>query len=258
MSYGDTTYTPPSNITVIAECWGSGGQGRLGTFFDSNNRFMGPGGGGGAYARKAGLVLTGGTPYSVRVGAPGQIAAPHESFFITDLTCKASFGTNATNDTTPGMGNGKGGTAAASVGDVKFSGGDGQAYLGPDNTARPGGGGGSSATRVSDGAPGVGQTGGLILGGGNGGDGGHAGPGGAGVGGRAPGGGGGGGGTPASALDPGSTAGPGSEGAVVIWEDVGVWPPPDSGPGSVPLYQAGTPPPPANHPKFAPKVFYVK
>lgn len=233
MSFGDFTYTPLVNRTVIAECWAGGGQGRIGQFFDANNQWMGPGGGGGAYSRKFAIPLTALVGYAVRVGAPGQSPSNHESFFINLLTCYAVPGGNAAFQL-----NGLGGAAAAGAGDVKYSGGDGAPYTSPDNVARPGGGGGSSASRSGNGSPGSGQAGGTVAGGGDGGPGGHIGPGGAGGAGLGPGGGGGGGGTPQNGGDPGSTAGPAAEGAVVLWEDLGVWPPF----GQIPLAAYGTPP----------------
>jgi len=221
MSYGDFTYTPVANITVIAECWGAGGGGRIG---QSGGPWEGPGGGGGGYSRKAGIALTGGVGYLVRVGAPGLIAAPHESLFGAPV-CKANGGANAGFQDTGAAG----GSTTGAIGDVNFSGGNGSAY--PGDGPHFGGGGGSSAGRNSNGNNGAVNPGGSDPGcGGKGGDGSIGGSGGqAGI---APGGGGGGGDT---TFVSGGNA-DGAEGCVILWQDLGVWPPI----GQTPIYTAGT------------------
>ncbi len=229
MSFGDFTWTPAATQNVIAECWGAGGKGRLG----SNAPDMGPGGGGGAYSRKAGIAVVSGVGESIRVGGPGGVPSNHESFFRNNLTVQAREGGNAAFHTA-----GAGGLASASVGTVKFDGGNGG--IGSFGVLSAGGGGGSSASRSQAGATGGVPAGGTLLtnGSGAGGDGGTGGtntPTGDGHVGLGPGGGGGGGG---SATVTQNNPGDGAEGAVVIWQDLGVWPPF----GQTPLATFGTPP----------------
>lgn len=228
MAYGDFSYTPPVNQTVIGECWGGGGAGHIGQNFPS----MGGGGGGSAYARRFAIALTAGIPVLCRVGGPGGVATNHESIFVNNIVGVVAVpGNNA-----PFGGNGLGGAAGSCVGDVAFSGGDGAAF--PGFVPSPGGGGGSSGGRSSNGNNGSITAGGTApVGGGAGGNGGAMGdsPGGDGFPGSGPGGGGGGGGSAPSQSQPGD----GAEGAVVIWEDRGVWPPV----GQTPLASFGSPPP---------------
>jgi hypothetical protein len=224
-SYGDIAYVSPANQTVIAECWGGGSQGRIG----QGPNTPGCGGGGGAYARKAGIALIAGGTYLVRVGAPKHIAAAHESLFINGGVVLADGAVEAVFH-----GPGIGGQAASSVGDVKFSGGSGAPY--PGDIASDGGGGASSAGRSSagnDGSfPAPGAT--IVDGGGPGAFGGLQ-PDGNGVSvTTGPGGGGGGGSTGTVQTNPGF----GFQGAVVLWLDGGVWPPVGS-----PVASFGAPPP---------------
>lgn len=232
--YGDFFFIPPANITVIVEAWGAGGQGRIG-----QNPWTGMGGGGGAYAWRNGIRLLAGVTYDLRVGAPGGIAAPHESGLYgvpPGDSVVAVEGGNAGFQTA-----GAGGTAAASTGAVKFSGGSGATPYPGDG--QPGGGGGSSAGRFSSGNPGGfagggGPGGSAPAGGGPGGNGGaFNADGSAPV--SGPGGGGGGGG---SALAQ-TNGGAGFEGAIIVWQDFGIWPP---APGQMPIVQHGSPPAPPN------------
>lgn len=225
MAYGDFAYTPPVNQVLIVECWGASGAGSFG----NGPVNPGGGGGGGAYSRRAGIAVTAGVPELVRVGGPYNVPSNHESSFRGIQDPLALYGTSA-----GFLSAGLGGLASGGVGDVKFSGGDGAFNVDPS-----GGGGGSSAGRNGNGNNGSTPNGGAApVGGAAGGNGGPPGEGPAADGqpGFAPGGGGGGAGT-FSVTQP--NGGTGREGAVVIWEDRGVWPPV----GQTPLASYGSPPP---------------
>jgi len=175
------TFLVPAGVSqVTVECWGGGGRGGTRT-----NNGRGGGGGGGAYVRSTIPVIEGNT-YTVTVGLGSTDAsAGDDSWFGTATTVMAKGGSSCGNNNTNGA---SGGSASASIGTVKFSGGDGANA--PANT---GGGGGSSAGTAAAGNDGSGQSGGVApSGGGNGGGGGN-GAFDAGDGGVAPGGGGGGG-----------------------------------------------------------------
>lgn len=231
--YGDFAYNPPVNQTVIAECWGGGSQGRIG----QGPNTPGCGGGGGAYSRKAGIALTGGGSYLVRVGAPKHIAAPHESLFVNGGVVLADGAVEAVFH-----GPGIGGQAANGTGDVKFSGGSGAPY--PGDIVSDGGGGGSSAGRGGNGNDGGFPAAGATVSGGGPAAAGGLQPDGNGVSVLSgPGGGGGGGSTGTVQTNPGV----GFEGAVVLWEDLGVWPPI----GQTPLASYGSPPANPSSPKTA-------
>ncbi len=236
MPFGDTTWTPGFTGNVIAECWGAGGIGSLG----GNQPAMGPGGGGGAYARRAAIAVVNGVAEFIRVGAPGGVSAPHESTFRNNTTGVSALAGGNASFHTPGTA----GSAAGSSGTTKFDGGTSVFVAGTS----PGGGGGSSGSRSQAGANGAAPAGGTLPtnGFGAGGDGGTGGtntPTGDGHVGHGPGGGGGGGG---SATVTQNNPGDGGEGAVVIWQDLGTWPPF----GQTPLATFGTPPPnPTRPPK---------
>jgi hypothetical protein len=200
---GDSLWTCPVGVTaVLVECWGSGGQGNIGQNFPNT----GAGGGAGAYARKAGIPVTAGNTYLVRVGANSSIALNHNTLFINALTVNADFGQPG------GFGSpGTGGKAASSTGDTKFDGGDGS-Y--PGFILAPGGGGGGGGGRTGAGANGSGSTGGLGNDANNGGDGGAVNS--PGHDGLSPGGGGGGGG---AATGVQTAGGLGKDGALNIWDD---------------------------------------
>jgi hypothetical protein len=210
MAFGDFTWIATFTGNVIAEGIAGGGAGRIG-----QNPQSGPGGGGGAYARTAGIPVAVGIPYLVRVGGPINIPSNHESLFPGTALMYAREATSA-GFLTPGVG----GSAALCTGDVKHSGGNGGPWLG---NGTPGSGGGSSATRDFDGVDGVTTPGGIAVPagfGGNGGDGGAFDA--DGMNAQSPGGGGGGGGAATIQTNPGG----GGEGCVVLWQDLGVWPPP--------------------------------
>ncbi len=159
------SFTPPAGVTqVVVECWGAGGRGGTRT-----TNGQGGGGGGGAYSRAL-VPVTPLTPYTVTVGIGSTSAAPGgDSWFGTSGTVMAKGGNSVANNTNGGA---TGGSAAVSVGTVKFSGGNG-ANGGNFFFVRWGGGGGSSAgyAAVGGNAPGGNGGGTAPAGGGNGGDG---------------------------------------------------------------------------------------
>ena len=145
------TWTCPAGIDFIqVEVWGAGGGGG-----NSNNTTTngGSGGGGGAYSRSL-LAVTPGTTYTLFVGAGGA-GAPNasttsandgeDSWFANSTTSVlAKGGTRGLNNdlVTPGSG----GLAGSGVGQVKFSGGDGNVAA-----TNAGGAGGSSAGTEANG-----------------------------------------------------------------------------------------------------------
>lgn len=161
------TWVCPAGVTsVLIRCWGGGGGGGGG------NGQVGGGGGGGAYAEKV-IAVTPGNSYTVNVGTGGAGngvssntgSAGGDSYFIDATTVMAKGGLGGKNDAAFC----KGGLASASVGDTKYSGGDGTQG---DNG---GGGGGAGTTAAGSNASGsTGGTGGSLFGG-RGGNGGAAG-----------------------------------------------------------------------------------
>lgn len=217
MSQTPFSFMAPSTGNYIVEGWGSGAGGR-------SNGGNGNGGGGAAYARKAGVPLIGGNNY---VGATGDPGISNNNGDVSQFTAVmlADEGWNA-----DFRGFGFGGLASNCIGDVAFDGGNGA----PASGGGVGGGGGGSADDASVGNNAIGTIGGLATPrGGKGGSGPVAG---AGNPGDAPGGGGSGG--------TGGGGGSGGNGAVVIWHDLGVWPPV----GQTPVATFGGPVPsfPAN------------
>jgi hypothetical protein len=155
----------PEGVTsVTVECWGSGGGGGLGLLSPSGSAGSG-GGGGGAYSKKNTVAVTPGSCYTVFVGFGRESDnTDADSYFIDNLTAMAKGGRSAQTGTSTG---GVGGSAATSVGDIKYNGGNGS-----DGTVAFGGGGGSSAGTGADGNNGTGSTGGIApTGGGQGGQG---------------------------------------------------------------------------------------
>ena len=130
------TWQSPAGVTeVVAECWGGGGAGDI---------FADGGAGGGAYARKTLTVVPLDT-YTVTVGAGGEVAGQGgSSWFISDTDVLANGAASAL------FGPSTGGSEGSSIGDFKFSGGDGDAA----------GGGGGSAFSNAPGGNGSGTTGG--------------------------------------------------------------------------------------------------
>ena len=185
-----TTWTAPDGVTTVnVQCWAAGG-GSGGT--DGYSGSASGGGGGGAYVWKTVTVVPL-TEYTIEVGRGGDGGFVDgstvtngedggDSWFSTSSTVKAAGGKGGTSATLDDdEAGGAGGLASDSVGEEKWSGGDGADGL----STSYGGGGGSSASNGSDGSPGSAGTGGVAPSrGGSGGDAGFVG--------RFPGGGGGG------------------------------------------------------------------
>ena len=167
------TWTCPAGVTeALVECWGCASDGGNGVAFMRG----GHGGGSGAYARLDAFACTPGNNYTCTVPA-GNAGA------TTIFNLGSCIAANATANSVTG------GTAAASTGDVKYSGADG---LTPTFGQNNGGGGAGSG-----GSNGAGSAGAYSAGGAAGTDGGAGGNGGIepsdGAAGAVPGGGGGGG-----------------------------------------------------------------
>jgi len=107
------TWTCPANVTEVeVECWGGGGAGSLRSGINSGAG----GGGGGAYVRSR-LTVVPGQAYTVTVGG-----AANDSWFGGVSIILAKGGVNASTNSVTGA---AGGSADASVGEVKISGGNG-------------------------------------------------------------------------------------------------------------------------------------
>jgi hypothetical protein len=169
---GASTFVVPANVTLmLAACWGGGGGGE-GNFSGTRG---GGGGGGGAYASKS-IAVTPGQVIDYTVGTGGSAGGgAGGTSHVVDISTVMALGGEPGLEPTGGIG----GSAAGSIGDTKFSGGNGG-----DNTfgSSGGAGGGSSAGPASDGNDGStnsGATGGpggaAVSGGGEGGDGANSG-----------------------------------------------------------------------------------
>lgn len=175
---GANTWTCPTNVTsATIECWGGGGAGGG----NSTTADGGGGGGGGAYSKST-LTVVPSTIYNLNVGngGAGVVGADGnpggDSWFNTSLILLAKGGTAGKAPVAGAAGiAGLGGTMAASIGTVKYSGGDGG--LGRDNNTGRGGSGGTSAGTGANGNPGLADSQVDVVapaGGGNGGAGGLA------------------------------------------------------------------------------------
>lgn len=160
------SWTAPAGITSVdVAVWGGGG---------GSGYYSGGAGGGGAYSRKNAISVTPGNSYTVTVGAGGNEAVGGDSWFSATnvvLAKGGGLGVYGFNGGGPPCTGGAGGSAAAGVGDVKYSGGNGGTggcYGGM------GAGGGGGAGSSGDGANGSGATYGV---GGTGNSGGHGGTG---------------------------------------------------------------------------------
>lgn len=167
------TYTVPAGVTqLVVECWGGGGAGGGAT----GNPAAGGGGGGGAYVKST-VNVTPGTTYTVTVG--GIKTATTTSSAATNKGNPSWFGSTSTIFAEGGNGgapatsnnsNGAGGTGttAASIGTLRYAGGNAAAGNFNNNTLGGAGGGGAGSTGVGgNAAAGVGGTG-TTLNGGNG------------------------------------------------------------------------------------------
>lgn len=160
------SWTAPAGITSVdVAVWGAGG---------GSGYYSGGAGGGGAYSRKNAISVTPGNSYTVTVGAGGNETVGGDSWFSATnvvLAKGGGLGVYGFNGGGPPCTGGAGGSAAAGVGDVKYSGGNGGTG---DCYGGMGAGGGGGAGSSSDGANGSGATYGA---GGTGNSGGHGGTG---------------------------------------------------------------------------------
>ncbi len=157
------TFTVPAGVTSITvQCWGGGGAGGRGY---TVNGASGGGGGGGAYASST-IAVTFGQSYNVVVGAGGTSPTNNNgnpggaSSFGTNLVLAAggSGGNQAITNTAAA--GGAGGTVAASIGTIRFAGGNGVAGINGTGAGACGGGGGAAA-----GSGGAGSNGNQCAGG---------------------------------------------------------------------------------------------
>lgn len=153
-SSGIFLWTAPEGVTeVTAEVWGAGGGGG-GQNLASDG---GGGGGGGGYSRST-LTVVPLQIYSASVGQSGSggvgVAGTNggDTWFSSSLILLAKGGTSGS--PSPGIppSGGLGGQAAAGIGNVKFSGGNGG--RGRDSATGRGGPGGSSAGTDANGTSG--------------------------------------------------------------------------------------------------------
>ena len=132
------TFTVPAGVTTLdVQAWGAGGGGS--TITSKGKR--GAGGGGGAYAGNPTVTVSAiALPYTVTVGTGGGAnSSGGNSSFSSSVIAVGGGGAGNDSNTTYGIG----GTAAASTGSTKYSGGDG-ADGGTTNSGGGGGGAGSS------------------------------------------------------------------------------------------------------------------
>ncbi len=188
---GANTWTVPndwnsSNNTI--ECIGAGAAGRHVGFIPF---VLSGGGGGGAYAKKFNLTLTPGLSVDYSVGDGGTTTDGDDTFFNSASFSESSVGakggkvcTFISGVFTPGLG----GSASESIGDVKYSGGNGGSNngsggggggaAGPDGAGKDGGYSSGNDNNIGGGGGGGANGGsstagsnGTALGGGNGGQG---------------------------------------------------------------------------------------
>ena len=126
---GTYSWTCPEGvISITVECWGAGGAGGG----QNQNSDGGGGGGGGAYARLNSYTVTPGNQYLIVVGAGGTgIAASTgnpggSSYFINNATVLAVGGNGGSPSTGTPPAGGLGGNSGSCVGDVTYSGGQGE------------------------------------------------------------------------------------------------------------------------------------
>lgn len=166
-----TTFTIPEGVTSLkVECWGGGGKGS-----DILNAIdVGGGGGGGAYSTSLVCVVPGDT-YNIAIGAGGTGATANggDTFFGNASLVMAKGGLGLTENNITGA---NGGSASQSVGQTKYSGGNGgsrTSYTILVSLAYRAGGGGGGAGSTGAGNNAVGVTAGAAKtdNGGKGGDG---------------------------------------------------------------------------------------
>jgi hypothetical protein len=142
------------------ECLGSGAGGSI-----LNGSYPNMGGGGGSWSRTSKVVVTGGSSIWVFIapGGAGGAAGADTWASLTNTApttqaggCLAKGGTTPDLTTLPGPTIGRGGQAAACIGDLAYSGGNGGlAAIGPANTGGTGGGGAAGPNGPGSNAPNV-------------------------------------------------------------------------------------------------------
>ena len=178
---GPRVYTVPNlyfdSDNIIVECWGGGGKGGRANVaeFVSFGKARGGGGGGGAYSKST-FTLYGGQSIDYQIG--DYIYDDTDTWFNSPSIILAKGGSNGidTSFSNGGIGaGGAGGSSLASIGTLKYSGGNGVSggnttnYSGGGGGAAGSGGNGFSASQQNGGS---GGTGGNPSGGvGKGGDG---------------------------------------------------------------------------------------
>jgi hypothetical protein len=153
---GGGSFIVPSGVTSIkVETWGGGAGGGATAGRDG-------GGGGGAYASST-LTVVPGASYNITIGTGGsEGVGGTNTIFGSNVVVAAGGSSNTANDN-----GGAGGTVAASIGDVRFAGGNGGNAApggGGGGTDRAGGGGGASGRPTatgSNGSVGTNSTGGT-------------------------------------------------------------------------------------------------
>lgn len=151
------TWTVPDGVTQISvEAWGAGGGGGNRT----SNGYAG-GGGGGAYSRSSIPVIPGQT-YSVSIGEGGTSGVDGGNTIFGSSIVVAAGGKSGDNNNASGV---SGGLDSESVGDIRFSGGNGAAGgntggLFGTNYSGPGGG---AAGSTGNGKNAAGQNGGAAT-----------------------------------------------------------------------------------------------
>ena len=163
-SAGSSTFIAPIGVfNIQVEAWGGGGAGGAGAKQTAGNNTSqnGGGGGGGAYAKTFAVPVTLLQSYNITIPAAavsgtngltngGGAVNGGNVTFVGDngVTTTAAGGAggrvanSGTSNATNGQAGGAGGTVAASVGDVKFAGGNGSnGNTGPSSVSGSGGGG---------------------------------------------------------------------------------------------------------------------
>lgn len=143
LTSGGSWVVPAGVSQITVECWGGGGGGGRA----ENSGRACAGGGGGAYAKKNAILVTPGQTISYSIGAGGSGGSGNnpggDTWFFNSSTVLAKGGGGVANSSMTG---GTGGQASASVGDVKFSGGNGGAGSNGGTSKDAGGGGGAAGT----------------------------------------------------------------------------------------------------------------
>lgn len=115
------TFTVPVGVTSLkVECWGAGGKG---SDYIAPNTGTGGGGGGGAYSSSVVCVIPG-ENYAINIGVGGNGATQNggDTYFGNSSLVMAKGGNGLISNTITGA---AGGLASASVGQIKYNGGNG-------------------------------------------------------------------------------------------------------------------------------------